>query len=112
MTNSLKRPLTALLFAGKKFHDDVKAGVKRITIREGWRDYQEDKKVILCCHILDWAVMGKITFVRHCLLEEVSMEDLNADGMEDLTDAIISLQNFYPNINEKSPVTIIKWELV
>jgi hypothetical protein len=115
--NETKRPLVALLMADC-FCDSICNREKEITIREGLRDYRVGEKVILCragdftqpeC---GWAFIAKITSVRHSPLNKVSVKDLNADGMKDLTDAVSCLQEFYPNISEKSQVTVIRWELI
>jgi len=107
-----KRPLSALLFAGRDLRDKVKSGTKTITIRNGWRDYQVGKTVILCCHLLDWAKMAKITAVTHCKLNEVPLQDFLDDGMEGLGDAIDVLSGFYDDIDENSKVTVIRWQLI
>jgi hypothetical protein len=109
----LKRPLLALLMA-EEFKDSIFNGEKSITIREGWRDYKPSEKVILCCCNLEngWATTGKITKVTHCKLKEVYIEDLNADGMATLEDAVAALSQFYEGMNEESLVTVIRWELV
>lgn len=109
----LKRPLLALLMADD-FKDAIFNGEKAITIREGWRDYKPSEKVVLCCCNLEtgWAIMGRITKVTHCKLSEVYIEDLNADGMATLEDAIAALSQFYDGMNEESLVTVIRWELI
>lgn len=110
-----KRPLVSLLMA-ECFFSSIFNGEKTITIREGWRDYHVGEKVVLCrTGTLDdvgWATMAKITKVSHCFLKEVPIQDLNDDGMATLEDAVQSLGEYYENINEKSMVTVIRWELI
>jgi hypothetical protein len=108
----MKRPVTALLIAGENQKNQVKDGSKSITIRLGHRDYKIGDTVVLCCHILDWASLAKITSVSHCKLKDVSENDLKDDGMNNLKDAIIILSEYYSNINEESDVTVIRWKLI
>jgi hypothetical protein len=111
---SVKPPLVALLMADC-FLEPIYSGEKKITIREGMRDYKAGQKVVLCkCGNEDdigWARMATITEVSMGKLKNVDIEDLNADGMEDLEDAVQCLRDFYPDITEESPVTVIRWEL-
>ena len=108
-----KRPLVALQMADE-FYSPIITGKKRITIREGLRDYHPSEKVVLCNVEVEhgWAVMAKITNVRHCTLKKVSLADLNADGMATFDNAIEALRRFYQHIDENSLVTVIKWELL
>ena len=112
-----KRPLVALLMADC-FCDPILNGEKKITIREGWRDYQPGEKVVLCRagDVLEpeygWAFMAKIISVDHLILKDAPIQHLQDDGMKDLQDAVSCLREFYPDINENSPITIIRWELI
>ena len=113
--NETKRPLVALLMADE-FCCPIFNGEKKITIREGWRDYRQGEKVILCSvdptDELGWARMAKITAVTHCKLNEVPLQDFLDDGMEGLGNAIDALSKFYDDIDEDSKVTVIRWELI
>jgi hypothetical protein len=107
----IKRPLTALLMADK-FRGAVHHGEKTITIRVDCRDYQVGDKVLLCSNYLDWVRSAKITYVRHCYLKNVPIEDLKDDDMTDLNDATTKLKEYYPNITVDSVVTVIRWQLI
>lgn len=111
---SVKPPLVALLMADC-FLEQIFSETKKITIREGMRDYKAGQKVVLCkCgneEDVGWARMATITEVSMCALRDVDIEDLNDDGMKDLDDAVQCLRDFYPDITEESLVTIIRWEL-
>jgi hypothetical protein len=111
--NPVQRPLVALLMADQ-FRDDVLGGQKLITIRTGWRDYRIGEKVVLCyCDPVEgWSIRGKITYVKQCQLKEVSLQDLNDDGMASLEDAIAALSQFYDDIDADSLVTVIRWQLI
>lgn len=105
-----KRPLMGLLMAGC-FVEPIMAGDKTITIREGWRDYRTGDGVLLGCLESGWCAKAKITSVDFYFLKDVPTRDLEADGMPTVEDAINSLSLFYQNINENSPVTVIRWIL-
>ena len=90
---------------------NASSGDKKITIREGHRDYTEGS-ILIGCDILNWACMANITSVKHCLLHEVTDNELKDDGFYDLEDAAKGLSEYYPNINIYSPVTVIRWELI
>ena len=105
----MKPPLQALLIAGEEMRDDVFAGRKKITIREGHRDYQVDKPLILCCDKLNWATMKTVTGVRHTTLRDVTWPEMSADGFGNYAHMERSLRQFYPQIGPDSPVTVISW---
>jgi hypothetical protein len=105
-----KRPLMGLMMADD-FAEPITMGEKNITIREGWRDYHTGDKVLLGNVSGTWCRQAKITNVNFYTLRDVPPRDLEADGMPTVEDAINSLSAFYSNINEDSPVTVIKWVL-
>lgn len=106
----LKWPLQALLIASdEKMRDAVCAKIKKISIREGHRDYRVGP-VMLCCHLVPWAVMADITYVRHCTLREVTKSEYVADGFENKVEMLKGMKKFYPKLNLDSPVTVIYWE--
>jgi hypothetical protein len=105
----MKRALQAILIAGRKMEEDVRYNRKKITIREGHRDYTEGP-VMIGCHYLDWCVMRNITSVRHTILGEVAPFEYEADGFYDQIGLKSGLQQFYPNIDWDSPVTVIRFE--
>jgi hypothetical protein len=105
----MKRALQALLIAGEKMRDEVLADKKRITIREGHRDYTTGP-VMLGCHILSWATLRTITSVVYCTMAEVTKEEYQSDGFESRDDLLVGLKEFYPNIRWDSPVTVVRWE--
>ena len=107
----LKQPLQALLVApDEKMRNDILSGIKEISIRDGWRKYRAGLPVMLCCHLVPWAVMAeRIVKVRHCTLKEVTKEEYVADGFKSQKDLLAGLKRFYPNMTLKSPVTVIRW---
>lgn len=107
-----KRPLMGLLVAGEENKESVLAGFKTITIREGWRDYHTGDKVLIGCHLLNWATLAKVTSVNFYVLKDIPLKDLQDDGFPTLEDALLSLSAYYQNINEDSPVTVIRWKLI
>ena len=109
---TLKRPLTALLVAPNEITwNNIVAGKKKITIREGHRDYQPGL-VMLCCHLINKAVQADITDARHCRLDEVTREEYTGDGYKTPSEMRDDLRQCYPSIDYFSPVTVIKWDNV
>lgn len=105
----MKRALQAILIAGEEMKFDVLANRKKITIREGHRDYTKGP-VLIGCNQLDWATMRNIVDVKHTTLVEITKEEYEADGFETKSEMLNGLAKFYPNINWESPVTVIRWE--
>ena len=105
-----ERVLQALLIAGEEMRDEVRSGMKNISIRTGHRDYIKGR-ILIGCHLLDWAVMGQITQVRHTSLSNVTLDELRADGFDSHEQAIFVLSQWYPDIHMGSDVTIIRWKL-
>jgi hypothetical protein len=109
----LKDPLYALLIAPDEgMRRAIITGDKAITIREGHRDYRAGRPVMLCCQLVPWAVMADIAAVRHTTVENVTREELAADGFADWEDMLAGLRRFYPSLTMASPVTVIRWENV
>jgi hypothetical protein len=104
-----KRALQALLIAGTKMRDEVLDGLKKITIREGHRNYTLGP-VMIGCHLLSWATLRTITKIQWKLLKEVTDEEMFADGFISQDDMMAGLRQFYPNIGLDSPVTVVEWE--
>lgn len=108
----LKRPLQALLIApDKEMRKEILEDIKKITIREGWRDYKPGFAV-LCCHLDPFCVGVDITDVRYCLLKDVKEEEHRDDGFQSLDDLLYGLRNYYKDINYESKVTVIRWNNV
>lgn len=109
----MRSPLYALLLAPDlDERHNVEVGTKTITIREGHRDYQAKKPVMICCHVEPWCVMADISSVRHCSLRDVTEAELRDDGYTDLDDMLSQLREYYPTLTPSSPVTVIRWENV
>ncbi len=109
---TIKPALQALLIApDHAMRTHILYGGKTITIREGHRDYKPGP-VMICCHIVPWAVLAEITNVRHCTLREVAEEEYQADDFLTQEDLLEGLQKFYPNMILDSPVTVIRWKNV
>lgn len=106
----MKTALRALLIAPEpQMIADVINRVKCISIRKGHRDYVAGQPILIGCPKTNWAVMADVVEVIHCTLEEITFEDLEADGFLTHTDALDQLQRFYPHMTLDSAVTVIKW---
>ncbi len=107
----MKQPLVALLISpDKKMRRNIETGKKKISIRLDHRDYKVGQTIMLCCHLVPWAVQADVTEVRHCTLKDVTEEEYQADGFNCVADMIKGLRAFYPNVGLDSPVTVIKWD--
>lgn len=101
--------MQGILMATEQMRDDTLSGKKRITIREGWRDYTEGS-VLIGCPSLGWAYTATITSVKHTIVEALSPEELLDDGFQTMEDAIACLSQWYPEIGSDSAVTVIRWD--
>ena len=109
---TLKRPLTALLIApNDEMRRNILNGTKKITIREGHRDYQPGL-VMICCPVDPFCVEATITDVKHCRLDGVTREEYIANGYKSASEMRDDLRQYYPKIDYYSPVTVIKWDNV
>jgi len=108
----LKRPVQALLMSSS---DDQWAAIlsenKKITIREGRRDYVNGL-VIIANTETGYCVKADITDVKHYLAREVPKKDFRDDGYSSGEQMIDDLKTFYPKINADSSVTVIRWNNV
>jgi hypothetical protein len=106
----MRQALQAILIApDPKVRLDIMLGKKKLTIREGHRDYKVGP-VVICCHIYPWAVMATITSVRLTTLSEVTMEEYEADGYANHKEMLRDLRKIYPGLTMKSEVTVICWD--
>jgi hypothetical protein len=109
----VKNPLYALLISpDKNARRAILMGKKKITIREEHRDYRAGQAVMICCHLEPWAVMADITEVRHTELGKILEQEHRDDGYENRNELLSDLRIFYPDIDWKSPVTVIRWNNV
>ena len=107
----MKKVLQGLLIAGTEMMEDVRSGKKRISIREGHRDYNEGGEILIGCHINDWAELATITSVRYTTINGLTNEELHDDGFDSKEHAIEVLSKWYEGINSDSEVTVIRWQL-
>lgn len=105
----MRRALQGLLIAGKEQAIAVQNQGKRITIRQGQRDYCCGP-VLIGCHLLSWAVMADIVEVRYSTVEHVTDKELWDDGYAHSGELLVGLREHYPDIQLTSEVTIVRWE--
>lgn len=117
----MKNPLYGLLIAPRNgMREAVLSGEKAITIREGHRDYREGGQVLIGCMGVKtdaswtdaWVVMADVDAVRHCLLGEVTEDELRADGYNSREEMLADLHAYYPKLDLVSPVTVLRWKNV
>jgi len=105
-----KPALQALLIApDDTMRANIISGAKKISIREGTRDYGVGPMMI-CCHLEPWVVQVDVTWVDHISLGEVTQEQWEADGFTSQQDLLDGLRSYYPNITLDSPVTVVYWD--
>ena len=108
----LRKPMQALRLApDKKMWLATLFDEKKITIREGWRDYQAGPVAIYCIEE-SLAVEADIFIVIHTTLKDVTKEVYQADGFKTLQGMLRGLRRFYPDITWDSLVTVISWHNV
>lgn len=106
----MKKPLQALLFDANH-RESILDGTKKITIREGHRDYQPGF-VLLCCPVNTFCVGADINFVGHQRAGEINQRDYQDDGFPSYNHMIEGMQKYYPNFSHISPITVIRWDNV
>lgn len=105
----MKQALQALEIApNPQVRLDIMLDKKKITIREGHRDYHIGP-LVLFSHIFPWAVKTTITYVRLTTVAQVTEDEFWEDGYQSRKEMLTDLRKFYPNLTMKSPVTVIRW---
>lgn len=93
----LKRPLQSLWTADVEMLAKVIKGEKKITIRDGYRDYVLGKVVFVAdCgfDVVTLAVIKRISRVRWKLLKDVTHEEMLANDFKDMNDMLKGLRQF------------------
>ena len=103
------RPLTALLLGSEQMVEDAVAGRKRVTLRNGHRDYRAGDRCLLVHTPSVWVAEVDLVSTQLTTLREVSREDLADDGFRDPDHALGALRQWYPAMVLDSPVTIVRW---
>ena len=109
----LKRPLQSILIVDVQVMAKVIKGEKKITIRDGYRDYVLGKVVFVvdsAFGVTTIATVNRIKRLQWKLLKDVTHEEMNAEGFFSTEEMLKGLRRFYPEIDILSPVTVIEWE--
>jgi len=109
MEKKMNRALRGLIMADEEMIQATFDGRKKITIREGHRDYSPGP-VLISDKDLTKTTIKHIVNVRHTTIAELEKEELNDDGYDDWISAVNCLSQWYPKINWNSEVTVIRWE--
>jgi hypothetical protein len=108
----LKNPLYGLLIADDpQMRLNLITGVKRISIREGHRDYRLGD-VLIGDSENTFVVTATFSDIKHVLLSEVTREEWEADGFTSQEDMLAKMKEFYPKITLDSEVTVLFWKNV
>ena len=51
-----------------------------------------------------------ITNIRHCLAEEITEQEYKDRGFNDYQDMIRGMKGYYANFNDKTKVTIVRYD--
>ena len=102
------KPLQAILMAGSLAEIDIESGKKRITIREGIREY-ELGPCMMGCWEKNWCQRVFITSITHTRLQDIPIEDVIESGHVSHRSLFLDLARFYPNINNQSYVTVVRF---
>lgn len=106
----MRNPLYALLVApSEPLRRAIALGEQTCSIREGHREYRTGP-VLLGCPDVPWAVMADIVEVRHGTLGDVRRDEYVRAGFADAGDLEQGLRRYYPEIDRRSPVTVISWK--
>lgn len=105
----MKRPLTALEMDSGHM-EAVHEGHKLVTIREGHRDYKNgDRLLIVCAHDDYMPFRAVVTAVTTTTLGQVDRSTMLSDGFRTQEELLAGMREFYPQIELRSPVTVIRW---
>lgn len=109
MREKTRPALQSLLIApDPEMRRNILSGIKTGTLREGYRGYHKGF-CLLACPDDPFCVGVDITDVRRSIAWKVREEDYRASGFESKLDMIGGLRNYYPNFDQNSPVTAIRW---
>lgn len=109
----MKRPVQALEIPNdSEVMLGIMTGSKKISIREGLRDYIPGKLIIYHCEHNSFSIQVEITEVKHTTLNEVTDEAMKADGYQNKEEMFADLKGFYPSLTWESPMTVIYWDKV
>ena len=112
-TPFFKRPMQALWVGDSKMMANIINGVKKITVRGGYRDYKVDKAVFVLDSEIGKAtiaVVKNIKKVQWKKLGELAKEEVEADGFKNFDDMLKGMQVFYPESDLNSQVTVVEWD--
>lgn len=89
----------------------VETSMKTISIRNGHRDFKPGDKIIIYADEPDFVVKAIITKVLHVTYGKITPKDYQDDGFNSIADMILGMKDYYPDITEDGPATVIRWRL-
>lgn len=108
----MKRPVQALEIED---NPDVLLSImleqKKISLREGHRDYIPGKLIIYNCDN-NFSIQVEITSVKHSTLAEITEVEMKADGYQSKEEMLTDMKRYYPDLTWESPMTVISWDNV
>jgi len=108
----MKRPVQALEIADNpEVLLSIMLEQKKISLREGHRDYIPGKLIIYNCDN-NFSIQVEITSVKHSTLAEITEAEMKADGYQTKEEMLADLKQYYPDLTSESPMTVISWDNV
>lgn len=87
----------------------IKSGEKYATARLGDRDFEVGEKLVLYNHEIQWVAETKVVDVKHCKIEDLTQEDIQAQGYRTRTAFMAVMEKVYPNVALNNRVTLVEW---
>ncbi|WP_227376262.1 ASCH domain-containing protein [Haladaptatus halobius] len=92
-----------------EFISDIESGRKETTIRRGFRNYETGPAIIFTEERKIPIIIKNVTYK---FINQLTNYDARRDGFTNQTELIDTLDNFYPGINENTPITIVEFEVL
>lgn len=87
----------------------TKVGLKKNTIRAGFRDIQPGSLELRSVSGRHPVIVVDVIEVAHKRAREVNDTEITANGFLDLDDMLSGMKRFYPDFGPQSEVTVITW---
>lgn len=102
-----------VLYVHQRFFIPVVNGIKQITIRQGFREiYPGEIIEIVDRSDVSRRVKVEVVETAFAYPSTVNRNYLLMDGFNDSTEYIQKITKFYPDFDENTPITVIRWRLI
>jgi hypothetical protein len=97
-----------------KLADDLFEGIydgsKTTTIRAGWRTVDLGPLRFIPTSGADHSALVNVKRISYCRAKDITDEQARADGARDAREIVLALQRFYPDLDDKTCVTVIEFD--